>query len=44
MDFGQVIQKASVACFSSGRRSEDHFVDATQMVSHCKPLGRENGL
>lgn len=31
-NFEQVIQKARVACFNSGQRLEDHFVDVDEMV------------
>jgi DNA-damage-inducible protein D len=31
-NFEQVIQKARVACFNSGQRLEDHFVDVNEMV------------
>jgi DNA-damage-inducible protein D len=31
-NFEQVIQKARVACFNSGQRIEDHFVDVNEMV------------
>lgn len=31
-NFEQVIQKARLACFNSGQRGEDHFVDVTEMV------------
>ena len=31
-NFAQVIQKARVACFNSGQRIEDHFVDITEMI------------
>jgi DNA-damage-inducible protein D len=31
-NFEQVIQKARTACFNSGQRIEDHFVDVTEMV------------
>ncbi len=31
-NFAQVIQKARVACFNSGQRIEDHFVDVTEMI------------
>jgi DNA-damage-inducible protein D len=34
-NFEQVIQKARMACFNSGQRIEDHFVDVTDMV----PIG-----
>jgi DNA-damage-inducible protein D len=34
-NFAQVVQKARVACFNSGQRIEDHFVDITEMV----PIG-----
>lgn len=27
-----VIEKARTACFNSGQRGEDHFVDITEMV------------
>jgi DNA-damage-inducible protein D len=31
-NFEQVIDKAKVACFNSGQRIEDHFVDITEMI------------
>ena len=31
-NFEQVIQKARLACFNSGQRVEDHFVDVTEMI------------
>jgi len=31
-NFEQVLQKAKMACFNSGHRIEDHFVDITEMV------------
>jgi len=31
-NFEQVINRAKTACFSSGRRIEDHFVEITEMV------------
>ncbi len=31
-NFEQVIQKARLACFNSGQKPEDHFVDVTEMV------------
>lgn len=31
-NFGQVIEKARTACFNSGYRIEDHFVELTEMV------------
>ena len=31
-NFEQVIQKARTACFNSGQRVEDHFVDITEMI------------
>ena len=31
-NFEQVIQKARMACFNSGERIEDHFVDITEMI------------
>jgi DNA-damage-inducible protein D len=31
-NFEQVIKKAKAACFNSGHRIEDHFVDITEMV------------
>ena len=39
MDFGQVLRKARVACFNSGQRSEDHFVDVAEMVPRRRQLG-----
>jgi hypothetical protein len=38
MDFGRVLQKASVARCSSGQHSEDHFVEVTEMVPHSRQL------
>jgi DNA-damage-inducible protein D len=31
-NFEQVIAKARTACFNSGQRIDDHFVDVTEMV------------
>jgi len=31
-NFEQVIQKARVACFNSGQRLEDHFVDVNELI------------
>lgn len=31
-NFEQVIRKAQKACFNSGHRIEDHFVDITEMI------------
>lgn len=31
-NFEQVIDKAKIACFNSGQRIEDHFVDSTKMI------------
>lgn len=31
-NFEQVIDKATMACFNSGQRPEDHFVDVTEMI------------
>lgn len=31
-NFEQVIDKAKIACFNSGQRLDDHFVDITEMV------------
>jgi hypothetical protein len=39
MDLGQVLQKASVACFNSGQRGEDHFVEGTKMTPRNRQLG-----
>lgn len=39
MNFGQVLQKASAACFNSGQRRMDHFVGTTEMIPRSKPLG-----
>ena len=32
-NFEGVIEKAKLACFNSGHRIEDHFVDVTEMVA-----------
>lgn len=34
--FEQVIKKAKTACFNSGQRIEDHFVDITEMIENGK--------
>ncbi len=31
-NFEQVIQKARLACFNSGQKPEDHFVDVTELI------------
>ena len=31
-NFGQVIQKARLACSNSGQKVEHHFVDVTEMI------------
>ncbi len=31
-NFEAVIEKARTACFNSGQRVEDHFVDITEMI------------
>lgn len=31
-NFEQVIKRAKTACFNSGQRVEDHFVDITEMI------------
>ena len=41
-NFEQVIKKAKKACFNSGHRIEDHFVDITEMIEIGK--GGPNGL
>lgn len=35
-NFGQVVLKARTACFNSGQRIEDHFVEITEMVETGK--------
>ena len=32
-NFEGVIEKAKIACFNSGHRLEDHFVDVTEMIT-----------
>jgi DNA-damage-inducible protein D len=32
-NFEQVVRKARMACFNSGQRVEDHFVDITEMIA-----------
>ncbi len=39
-NFEQVIQKARMACFNSGERIEDHFVDITDMIEIGKGARR----
>ncbi len=38
MNLAQVFQNASVACFNSGRRSEDHFIEVTEMIPYSRQL------
>ena len=38
-NFELVIQKARLACFNSGQKVEDHFVDVTEMVNPEEPAG-----
>ena len=40
-NFEQVIHKARTACFNSGQRIEDHFVDVTEMVPIGSGAARE---
>jgi DNA-damage-inducible protein D len=40
-NFEQVIRKAKTACFNSGHRIEDHFVDITDMIEIGKGGQRE---
>ena len=40
-NFEQVIDKARTACFNSGQRIDDHFVDVTEMVEVGKGAKRE---
>jgi DNA-damage-inducible protein D len=40
-NFEQVIRKAKTACFNSGHRIEDHFVDVTDMIEIGKGALRE---
>jgi len=40
-NFEQVVQKARMACFNSGQRVEDHFVDITEMVAIGSGAQRE---
>ena len=40
-NFEQVVQKARAACFNSGQRLEDHFVDVTEMVELGRGAQRE---
>ena len=39
-NFEQVIKKAKTACFNSGHRIEDHFVDITDMIEIVKGVQR----
>lgn len=40
-NFEQVIAKARTACFNSGQRVDDHFVDVTEMIELAKGAKRE---
>jgi DNA-damage-inducible protein D len=40
-NFDQVVQKSRLACFNSGQKPEDHFVDVTEMVAVGKGAQRE---
>lgn len=39
-NFEQVIEKAKIACFNSGQRLDDHFVDITDMIEIGKGAHR----
>ena len=41
-NFEAVVDKAKLACFNSGHRVEDHFVDVTEMVKIGKGAKIEN--
>jgi DNA-damage-inducible protein D len=41
-NFEQVVQKAKTACFNSGQRIEDHFVEITEMIEIGK--GGQRGV
>ena len=41
-NFELVINKACTACFNSGQRIDDHFVDITEMVEIGSGTKREN--
>ncbi len=43
-NFEQVIGKARMACFNSGQRVEDHFVEFTEMVAIGSGAQREIGV
>ncbi len=40
-NFDQVVQKARLACFNSGQKPDDHFVDVAEMVVVGKGAQRE---
>ena len=40
-NFGEVMKKAELACFNSGQRVEDHFVDYNEMIEIGKGGKRE---
>jgi hypothetical protein len=42
-NFEQVIQKARLACFNSGQKVEDHFVDVTELIEIGKGGQRAGG-
>ena len=39
MNFERVLRNASVACFNSSRRSEDHSIEVTEMIPYSRQLG-----
>ena len=39
-NFEAVVEKAKMACFNSGHRLEDHFVDITEMVAIGSKVGQ----
>ena len=39
-NFEAVVEKAKLACFNSGHRVEDHFVDVTEMIEIGKGCQR----
>jgi hypothetical protein len=38
-NFEQAMNRTKTACFSSGQRVEDHFVEITEMIERLTPAG-----
>src|SRR5216684_1581609 len=43
-NFEAVVEKARSACFNSGQRVEDHFVEINEMIEIGKGVAKQSGV